>query len=234
MKYPRMSLRTAAACALLAPVLTACHPKAARMSAATSLEKLAAEARSQKSPAPTTEGSLWVGHGAQANLFRDFKARDVNDIVTINVVETTDASATADASNKRDTTVEAGFEKLFGAEKGIKELPSLVAGTSNSSFSGEGSTTRATTLTTTIAARVVEVFPNGNLLVEGVRELRLNNETQTVYITGVVRPEDISRTNRVSSSAIAQMEVRLQGRGTVSQPIKPGWLYRILTGILPF
>ena len=110
----------------------------------------------------------------------------------------------------------------------------MLSGTSNSSFSGEGSTTRATTLTTTITARVVEVFPNGNLLVEGAREIRLNNETQTVYITGVVRPEDISRSNKVPSAAVAQMEVRLQGRGSVSQPIKPGWLYRILTTVMPF
>jgi flagellar L-ring protein precursor FlgH len=222
-----------AVCVLVA-ACAGCHPKTARTTAANSLGALAAEARSQKAPQPLSEGSLWVSQGKSSNLFRDFKARDVNDIVTIRVSETTDATATADAKNSKDTKVEAGFEKLFGAEKGIKELPSLVAGTANSSFKGEGSTTRATTLTTTIAARVVEVFPNGNLLIEGVRELRLNNETQTVYLSGVVRPEDISRANVVNSAAVAQMEVRVQGRGTVSQPIKPGWLFRILNGVLPF
>ncbi len=62
----------------------------------------------------------------------------------------------------------------------------------------------------------------------------MNNENQSVYLTGVVRPEDISANNVVASSAIAQMSVRLQGKGVVSQPIKPGWLYKILNGIMPF
>jgi flagellar L-ring protein precursor FlgH len=80
----------------------------------------------------------------------------------------------------------------------------------------------------------MDVLPNGYLVVEAVREVRLNNETQTVYLTGVVRPEDISRNNVVLSSAVAQMTVRVQGRGIVSEPLKPGWLYKILNGILPF
>jgi flagellar L-ring protein precursor FlgH len=72
------------------------------------------------------------------------------------------------------------------------------------------------------------------LVVEGKREIRVNNENQSVVLLGIVRPNDINKSNMVPSSAIAQMSVHVQGRGTVSQPIKPGWLYKILTGILPF
>jgi flagellar L-ring protein precursor FlgH len=71
-------------------------------------------------------------------------------------------------------------------------------------------------------------------VVEGKREIHVNNENQSIYLTGIVRPEDISSGNVVASSAIAQMSVRLQGKGVVSQPIKPGWLYKILNNILPF
>ena len=85
-----------------------------------------------------------------------------------------------------------------------------------------------------MTARVVDVLPNGNLVIEGVREIRLNNENQILYLTGVVRPEDIARNNVVLSSAVAQMTVRLQGRGTVSQHVNPGWLYKILNNIMPF
>ena len=90
-----------------------------------------------------------------------------------------------------------------------------------------------TALSTTISARVKDVLPNGYLVLEGVREVQLNDENQTVYITGVVRPEDITASNMVSSSSVAELAVRVEGRGTVSQPLRPGWLYRILS-MLPF
>jgi flagellar L-ring protein FlgH len=154
-------------------------------------------------------------------------------MLTILVMETTQAVATADASNSRSTQVTAGFENLFGAENAIKELPNMVSGKGSSSFEGKGSTSRQTTLQTKLTARVTDVLPNGYLVVEGRREIRVNNENQTVYLTGVVRPEDITPNNTILSSSVAQMSVRVQGKGVVSQPLKPGWLYRILMGILP-
>ena len=180
------------------------------------------------------EGSLWRDSGYRSDLFRDFKARYVDDVVTIRVSESTQALASADAKNSRDTQATAGFDKLFGLEKKISQVPTLVSGKSSSSFEGKGATTRQTTLETTLTARVVDVLPNGYLVVEGMREIRVNNENQTVYLKGVIRPEDISSNNVVLSSAVAQMSVRVQGKGVVSQPLKPGWLYRILSGILPF
>jgi flagellar L-ring protein precursor FlgH len=219
---------------MLTPLLSGCGPKSVHPTAATALRDYAAAAKAAPQPSPKAEGSLWVGAGRRSDLFRDFKARDVNDVVTIRVLESTLASATADATNSRNTEVRAGFDNLFGAEGGVRELPSLVAGKSSSSFEGTGSTTRSSTLQTNLTARVTNVLPNGYLVVEAQREVRLNNETQYVYLTGVVRPEDINRDNVVLSSAVAQMTVHVQGRGIVSQPLKPGWLYRILTGILPF
>jgi flagellar L-ring protein precursor FlgH len=180
------------------------------------------------------EGSLWSNSGRYSNLFRDLKAHNVNDVVTILVSESTQALASADASNSRSTSASAGFDNLFGLENRISELPTMVSGESESSFEGKGSTSRQTTLATNLTARVVDVLPNGYLVVEGMREIHVNNENQSVYLTGVIRPEDISPHNIVPSSAVAQMTVRLEGRGVVSQPIKPGWLYKILNGILPF
>jgi len=212
----------------------ACGPKQAGVGSPTPAGVFAAEAREHEQPTTAAEGSIWNSSGRRTDLFRDFKARDVNDVVMIRVVESTQALSSADAKNARSTAASAGFDHLFGAEKLIKELPTAISGKSDSTFEGSGSTSRTTTLQTTLTARVVDVLPNGYLVVEGVREVRVNNENQNIYLTGVVRPEDINRDNVVPSSAVAQMAVRVQGRGVVSQPLKPGWLYKILNGVLPF
>lgn len=212
----------------------ACAPTNARVNDPTDLQKYVESTKKTESETGGNEGSLWTSNSYRSNLFRDAKARYLNDIVTIRVSESTQAVATADAKNSKATTASAGFDNLFGLEKAIKELPTMVSGKGSSSFEGTGSTSRATTLETNLTARVIDVLPNGYLVVEGMREIHVNNENQSVYLTGVVRPDDIGSNNIVRSSAIAQMSVRLQGKGIVSQPIKPGWLYKILNGILPF
>ena len=206
----------------------------ARVPDSTDLRAYVESAHKLSKESNAAEGSLWISNGYYSSLFRDPKARFVNDVVTIVVSESTQAVASADAKNTRDTANTASFSNLFGVEKKISELPNLVSGKSSSSFTGTGSTTRATTLQTTLTARVTDVLPNGYLVVEGTRELRVNNENQIVSLSGIVRPEDIGSNNMIPSAAVGQMSVRVQGKGVVSQPIKPGWLYKILTGILPF
>jgi flagellar L-ring protein FlgH len=211
-----------------------CAPTKARVNDPTDLRAYIDSAKKTGAEAQKSEGSLWTGSGYRANLFRDAKARGIDDVVTIRVSETTQAVASADAKNSRASSATAGVSNLFGLEKAIKEMPTMVSGKSDSSFEGKGSTSRETTLETSLTARVTDVLPNGYLVVEGMREIRVNNENQSVYLTGVVRPDDIGPNNTVLSSAVAQMSVRVQGKGVVSQPIKPGWLFKLLNGILPF
>ena len=219
---------------LLAMISSGCFGGKAKVTDPTDLRSYLESAHRPQPEITSAEGSLYVGNSYYSDPFRDPKARYVNDMVTILVMETTQAVASADATNSRSTSMSAGFDSFFGAEKQIKELPNLVSGKGSSNFEGKGSTSRATTLETTLTARVIDVLPNGYLVVEGMREIRVNNENQSVYLTGIVRPEDINLNNTVLSSSVAQMSVRVQGRGVVSQPIKPGWLYRILMGVLPF
>lgn len=211
-----------------------CGPKTARVSSVSALDAYVAEAKTAGLPTSANEGSLWVTQGRRTDLFRDPKARDVNDVVTIQVVESTQASAAADSKNSKATTADAGYSGLFGIQNKIKELPNLISAKAANTFQGTGATTRNTTLSTNMTARVVNVMPNGYLVIEGVREIRLNNENQILYLTGVVRPEDVNRSNVVVSSAVAQMTVRLQGHGDVSQHVNPGWLYKILNNLMPF
>lgn len=215
-------------------ISVSCFPTKARVNDPTELRAYVDSANKTKSETGSSEGSLWTASAYRSNLFRDPKARYIDDVVTIKVSESTQAVASADAKNTKSTAVTSGLTNFLGLENKIKELPTMVTGKSDSSFTGTGSTSRATTLETNLTARVIDVLPNGYLVLEGMREIRVNNENQSVYLTGVVRPEDISSSNIVLSSAIAQMSVRVQGKGIVSQPTKPGWLYRILNGILPF
>lgn len=229
----RCSAPSIFAIAIFSTCTAGCFSSRVQVKDPTDLRSYVESAHKTRSETGSAEGSLWV-NGYNSDLFRDPKARYMDDMVTIVVSESTQAVASADAKNSRDTALSAGFDTLFGLEKKIKELPNLANGKASSSFEGKGSTTRATTLETTLTARVIDVLPNGYLVVEGMREIRVNNENQSIYLTGVVRPEDISSANTVLSSSIAQMSVRVQGRGVVSQSTNPGWLYRILTGIMPF
>ncbi len=212
----------------------ACGPKKVQTGSAAALEAYVADAKRPMQLDRPAEGSLFSSYGRRSDLFRDPKARDLNDMVTIRVVESTAATSTADSSNSKTSQMQTQVDNLFGLEKKVKELPSLLAAKSANTYAGKGSTSRVTTVQTNLAARVVDVLPNGYLVVEGVKDIRLNNENQTIHVSGIVRPEDINRSNIVLSSSVAQLSVRLQGRGVVSQPLNPGWLYRILSGILPF
>ncbi|MBN2319516.1 MAG: flagellar basal body L-ring protein FlgH [Acidobacteria bacterium] len=219
---------------VLSSAMAGCTRTSVQVNDPTELKDYIESAKRRSLGEEKAEGSLWSSSGRQSNLFRDLKAHNIDDVVTILVSESTQALASADASNSRSTSASAGFDNLFGLEKSISELPTMVSGESGSSFEGQGSTSRQTTLSANLTARVVDVLPNGYLVVEGMREIHVNNENQSLYLSGVIRPEDISPNNIVPSSAVAQMSVRLEGRGVVSQPIKPGWLYKILNGVLPF
>jgi len=208
--------------------------KQARVADPTGIGQYRDEAKQAGEASSENTGSLWTGSGQHSNLFRDMKARYVNDVVTIQVSESTQATASADASASRSASMSNGIDSLVGLQGGIKELPSLVSGNGETDFDGKGSTSRATQIQTTMTARVTDVLPNGYLVVEGRREIRVNNENQSIVLSGIVRPNDINKNNVVPSSAVAQMAMRVEGKGTVSKPLKPGWLYQILNGILPF
>jgi flagellar L-ring protein precursor FlgH len=102
---------------------------------------------------------------------------------------------------------------------------------SETTFKGSGTTTRTSMLTATMTARVSEVLPNGDLMLESVKELDLNGERQVVVLTGVVRAQDVRRNNQVVSTQIANLRIQYYGRGLMKDNLKPGWLVRIMNKI---
>jgi flagellar L-ring protein precursor FlgH len=158
----------------------------------------------------------------------------VNDLVTVRVVENISAVGSADASLDKDGSGAASLTRLFGLESkypGWLDPTSLAAINTNTSFSGSGSTTRSGELTATMTARVVEVLPNGDLALEGVREVDINGDIQILVLSGVVRTADIRPGNVIPSTAVGQMRIRYFGRGLMKDNLKPGWIVRVLNKV---
>jgi flagellar L-ring protein precursor FlgH len=105
----------------------------------------------------------------------------------------------------------------------------------NQQLQGQGTTSRDSSLNTTLTAQVTHVLPNGSLVIQGQKEINVNSEHQTVTIRGILRPNDLSPANQVSSDRLAMLEVRVTGKGVVNDAVKrPFILYRLLLGLLPF
>ncbi len=107
----------------------------------------------------------------------------------------------------------------------------LASVSADSAFKGSGTTTRTSMLTATMTTRVSEVLPNGDLVLEGVRELDLNGERQVVVLSGIVRAQDVRRNNQVLSTQVAQLRIQYYGRGLMKDNLKPGWLVRVMNKI---
>lgn len=196
-----------------------------------------------KSPTPKTvmpeptNGSL--SQGRFSTLFSDQRARFVGDILTINIVEVSQASESATTTTTRKSQTVSQFNGFFGLENHQvgpwKNLPNIVnVNTPNNDFAGTGATTRAGSLSATITARVTDVMPNGYLAIEGKREIYVNNEKKEILLQGVVRPRDIARDNSISSTQIADVKVIYTGIGVVAEKQRPGWAARLFDFIWPF
>jgi flagellar L-ring protein precursor FlgH len=193
-----------------------------------------AEARSAEGPAPTP-GSIWIAGSRLADAARDVRASQVDDIITIVVAESASAVTSGTTKTSRVSSTKNAVTALGGITKATGPLANLANISGDTELSGQGSTSRTTTLNTTLTARVTHVLPNGGLVVEASKDMQINSERQTITVRGVVRPADIDPTNSVLSSRLAQLEVRVNGKGVVGDAIRrPNILYRILLGLLPF
>lgn len=201
------------------------------------LDRYAEEAakQAQGQAAAATPGSIWTPAALLADMGRDLKASQVNDLVTIIVSEQASAVATGASKTQRKTSANATVSSLAGITKATGPWANLANTAANTQLDGSGTTSRQTTITTTLSARVTRVLPNGYLMLEGVKDVQVNSERQTVVVRGIVRPADLASDNSVPSDRLAQMEIRLNGKGIVNDSIRrPFILYRLLLGLLPF
>jgi len=189
--------------------------------------------KEEKTAAPSVN-SLWSD---TSGLFDDHKARRLNDLVTIRVVENITGSGTASTNTSRESSADYNVDEFFGMNKdfniqnvwGLKDFYKganvfnpAVKGSGKSDFAGKGDTVREGKLIGTITARVVEVMPNGNLLLESRKEITINNEKQILVFHGMIRPEDVTIDNTVMSSSVADAPDILCGARVATGKTEPG------------
>lgn len=184
-----------------------------------------------------SSGSIW--QASAVGITDDFKARRKGDIITIVVSEISSASKQADTATGRSTAMSAGMPNFLGLEKAgmltnNMDLSKLLNANVDSKYAGTGSTSRTEKLSATLSAKVIDVLPNGNLLVEGRRNIKVNNEDQEIILEGVVRQRDIGTDNTVNSIYVADAKISYSGKGIISDRQSPGWLMNIVDKIWPF
>ncbi|MDO9067796.1 MAG: flagellar basal body L-ring protein FlgH [Deltaproteobacteria bacterium] len=191
-----------------------------------------------KPVADYSSGSIW--QASSSGITEDFKARRRGDIITVVITETASASKAAKTDTSRGSSISAGIPNFMGLEaagmlkNNFGDLSKLLSASADSTYSGSGSTSRQENLNATITARVVDVLPNGNLQIEGRRNVKVNQEDQEIILEGTVRPRDVGQNNTVNSIFVADAKISYSGRGIISDRQSPGWLMNIIDKIWPF
>src|SRR4030088_1375761 len=181
--------------------------------------------------------SLWR-NGSRA-FFKDQRAARIGDILTVTVNITDKANIANETQRSRSNREDSGITDFVGAKplgvQAQKILPGrILTAASTASSTGRGSVTRQEALQTNVAAVVTQLLPNGNLVVEGKQEIRVNFEIRELIVAGIVRPEDIQRDNTIDSSKIAQARIAYGGRGQITDIQQPRYGQQVMDVLLPF
>ncbi|MCC7202958.1 MAG: flagellar basal body L-ring protein FlgH [Nitrospirae bacterium] len=180
-----------------------------------------------------SDGSLWSEERQNGFLFGDLKAHNVGDVVTVRIVESSSGKKNASTKTAKDSNLSTSISAFFGMSSDKLSQAGVGAETSES-HDGSGSTSRSSDLTAVLTAKVIDRLPNGNLVIDGRREVIVNNETQLISLSGTVRPEDIGPGNMVLSTYISDARITYTGDGVIGDKQKVGWFVRIIDKVWPF
>ena len=181
--------------------------------------------------------SLW--RNGSRSFFKDQRAHQIGDLLTVTVNITDQANFANETQRSRTATEDSGITAFLGSsllgQKAASVLPGrFLTADSTSGTDGKGTITRQETLQTNVAAIVTQVLPNGNLVVEGKQEIRVNYEKRELIVAGIVRPEDIQSDNTIDSSKIAQARIAYGGHGEISDIQQPRYGSQVMDVLLPF
>lgn len=178
-------------------------------------------------PMPVSDGAIFKT-GYNVALFEDSKAHRIGDIITIILKEQTNASKKASTTTAKDASISLAAPTVFGKDVNYKGNPILSAEVdAERDFTGEGDSTQSNSLTGRITVTIADVYPNGNLLVRGEKLLTLNQGSEHVRISGIVRAADITPDNTVMSSQVADARIVYGGQGVLADANSKGWLSRV-------
>jgi flagellar L-ring protein precursor FlgH len=187
-------------------------------------------------PAPDERsvGSLWAPGGALSDLSSDYKARNLNDTVIVQISVQTTAAQSGSVNSQRQFSTTSGISGVAGGIATHGTNPLLNA-QSNTALKGQGQTASNTTFATSLTGQVIAVLPNGNLVVEAERQIFMNNQHENLVIRGVARPGDISSANTIASAALSNLEIEMKGKGIISDSVRsPNPLTRAILWLFGF
>ncbi len=193
------------------------------------LSEYVERARASVQSAPS-QGGLWAPGGRFSDLATDYKARNLNDLIVIRIVEQTTAVADGAVKSQRKLDANSSISSFWGQLAPRNGWQNIFTPHSEQTLDGQAQTSSNSHLTASLAGHVVEVLPNGNMVVEAAREVEMNNQRQTLLVRGIVRPGDVGADNSVLSTSLSNLEVELKGKGVVSDGVRPP--NRIMRAIL--
>lgn len=209
------------------------HPKANVAEA--SLQSYLERVRAENAVPQGTEGSIWADNGRLARMMADVRARLSNDLISVVVSENLAASTDGTVKNSRASNASSQVSALFGTLHAGNALQNLVNQNSAAGLNAQGTSATNSSLSTILGGHVIEVLPNGMLVIEAARQVEFSEQTQTIVLHGVVRPEDISQQNQILSTAISSLELEVRGKGIITDYThRPNVIVRLLQRILIF
>lgn len=206
---------------------------------------VAPQAYTEPEEAYANPGSLF-SEAKSHYLFDDNRARKVGDIVLVKIVETSKSKSKVDTKSERETSNNLSVGAAFGAKtvspffggggvlSGKVGADPMLSTSSSSDLNATGETKRENYVTATMGARIMQVLPNGIMQVQGAREIKVNDETQYMVVTGLIRQRDIDTDNSILSTQMADSRIDYYGKGVLADKQKSGWLTRLLDIVWPF
>jgi flagellar L-ring protein precursor FlgH len=203
--------------------------------AAASLSSYLDRVRTDNSNTQATPGSIWIDSGRLARMVTDVRALRPHDLISVVVSESLAASTDGTVKNSRASNASSTISALFGTLHAGNALQNLVNQTSSAGLNAQGTSATNSSLSTTFGGQVIEVLPNGMLVIEAARQVEFSQQTQTIILRGLVRPEDISQQNQVLSTAISSLELEVRGKGIINDYThRQNALVRLLQKVLIF
>jgi flagellar L-ring protein precursor FlgH len=203
--------------------------------AAASLESYLTRVRADNKSVLPSPGAIWTDAGRLTRMSTDVRAMRPHDLISVVVSESLAASTDGTVKNSRASNASSGISGLIGTLHAANALQNLVNQNSAAGLSAQGTSATNSSLTTTFGGQVVEVLPNGMLVIEAARQVEFSQQTQTIVLRGLVRPEDISQQNQILSTAISSMELQVRGKGIVNDYThRQNALVRLLERVLIF
>ena len=180
-------------------------------------------------------GAIWTENGRLDRFTADVRAMQPHDLISVVVAEGLTSSTDGTVKGSRTSTATSALTALFSRFSAASAAQNLINRNSASSLNAQGQSANNTSLNTIVGGEVVEVLPNGILVIEAARQVEFSGETKTIVLRGLVRPEDISQQNQVKSTAISSLELQVRGNGIVTDYThRPNLLVRLLDRALIF